>query len=44
VADTRAAAVAPITMALAASANHAFRFTLDGKAVPAALHEPIRGL
>ena len=44
VADTRAAAVGPITMALAASANHAFRFTLDGKAVPAALHEPIRGL
>src|SRR5439155_467612 len=31
VADTRAEAVAPITMALAASANHAFRFTLEGK-------------
>ncbi len=44
VADTREAAVRPITMALAASANHAFRFTLEGKGVPAALHEPIRGL
>jgi 5,10-methylenetetrahydromethanopterin reductase len=44
VADTREAAVAPIKMALAASANHAFRFTLEGKGVPAALHEPIRGL
>src|SRR5215510_4243908 len=44
VADTREAAVAPITMALAASANHAFRFTLDGKGVPPELHEKIRGL
>jgi 5,10-methylenetetrahydromethanopterin reductase len=44
VADTRAAAVAPIKMALAASANHAFRFTLDGKGVAAELHEAIRGL
>jgi 5,10-methylenetetrahydromethanopterin reductase len=44
VADTRAAAVEPIRMALAASANHAFRFTLEGKGVPAALHDPIRGL
>jgi 5,10-methylenetetrahydromethanopterin reductase len=44
VADTRATAVEPIKMALAASANHAFRFTLEGKGVPAALHEPIRGL
>jgi 5,10-methylenetetrahydromethanopterin reductase len=44
VADTREAAIAPITMALAASANHAFRFTLEGKGVPAALHAPIRGL
>jgi len=44
VADTRAAAVDPIKMALAASANHAFRFTLEGKGVPASLHEPIRGL
>src|SRR5262245_47143603 len=35
VADTREAAIAPITMALAASANHAFRFTL---------HDKIRGL
>ena len=44
VADTREAAVAPIAMALAASANHAFRFTLDGKGVPPALHERIKGL
>jgi len=44
VADTREAAVAPIKMALAASANHAFRFTLEGKAVPPDLHERIRGL
>jgi 5,10-methylenetetrahydromethanopterin reductase len=44
VADTRAAAVEPIKMALAASANHAFRFTLEGKGVPADLHEAIRGL
>ena len=44
VADTRAAAVEPIKMALAASANHAFRFTLEGKGVPAELHDPIRGL
>jgi 5,10-methylenetetrahydromethanopterin reductase len=44
VADTHAEAVDPIKMALAASANHAFRFTLEGKGVAAALHEPIRGL
>jgi 5,10-methylenetetrahydromethanopterin reductase len=44
VADTRAEAIGPIRMALAASANHAFRFTLEGKAVPASLHESIRGL
>ena len=44
VADTREAAVAPITMALAASANHAFRFTLEGKGVPPDLHERIKGL
>jgi alkanesulfonate monooxygenase SsuD/methylene tetrahydromethanopterin reductase-like flavin-dependent oxidoreductase (luciferase family) len=44
VADTREAALAPITMALAASANHAFRFTLEGKGVPPDLHEKIRGL
>ena len=42
-AETREAAVRPITMALAASANHAFRFTLEGKGVAADLHEPIRG-
>jgi 5,10-methylenetetrahydromethanopterin reductase len=44
VADSRAAAVDPIKMALAASANHAFRFTLEGKGIPPALHEAIQGL
>jgi 5,10-methylenetetrahydromethanopterin reductase len=44
VADTRAAAIEPITMALAASANHAFRFTVEGKGVPLDLHEKIKGL
>jgi 5,10-methylenetetrahydromethanopterin reductase len=44
IADTREEAVGPIRMALAASANHAFRFTLDGKGVPPELHERIRGL
>jgi len=44
VADSRDEAVGPIKMALAASANHAFRFTLDEKGVPAALHDSIRGL
>src|SRR5215468_11011962 len=44
VADTREAAVRPIKMALAASANHAFRFTLEGKGVPVDLYERIRGL
>jgi len=44
IAETREAAVRPIAMALAASANHAFRFTLEGKGVPADLHERIRGL
>ncbi|HXJ82631.1 MAG TPA: LLM class flavin-dependent oxidoreductase [Candidatus Methylomirabilis sp.] len=44
VADTREAALAPITMALAASANHAFRFTLEGKGVPPELHARIAGL
>jgi 5,10-methylenetetrahydromethanopterin reductase len=43
-ADTRAAAIEPIRMALAASANHAFRPTLEGKAVPPDLHEKIRAL
>jgi 5,10-methylenetetrahydromethanopterin reductase len=44
VADTRDAAIDPIKMALAASANHGFRFTLEGKGVPPDLHERIRGL
>jgi 5,10-methylenetetrahydromethanopterin reductase len=43
-ADSRAAAIEPIKMALAASANHAFRFKLDGKGVPPDLHEKIRAL
>jgi 5,10-methylenetetrahydromethanopterin reductase len=43
-ADHREAAIEPIKMALAASANHAFRFTLEGKAVPPELHERIRAL
>jgi len=43
-ADRREQAIEPIKMALAASANHAFRFTLEGKAVPPDLHERIRGL
>lgn len=43
-ADRRDQAIEPIKMALAASANHAFRFTLDGKGVPADLHEKIRAL
>ncbi len=44
VADARDEAVGPIKMALAASANHAFRFTLEGKAVPPDLHEKIKAL
>jgi len=43
-ADRRDQAIEPIKMALAASANHAFRFTMEGKGVPADLHEKIRAL
>jgi len=43
-ADRRDEAIEPIKMALAASANHAFRFTLEGKGVPLDLHERIRAL
>jgi 5,10-methylenetetrahydromethanopterin reductase len=43
-ADRREQAITPIKMALAASANHAFRFTLEGKGVPPDLHEKIRAL
>lgn len=43
-ADTRARAVADIKMALAASANHGFRVTLEGKHVPPEHHEAIREL
>ena len=41
IADRREAAVGEIKMALAASAHHAFRFTLEGKHVPEELREPI---
>jgi 5,10-methylenetetrahydromethanopterin reductase len=44
VADTRERAIAEIKMALAASANHAFRVTLEGKHVPAQHHAAIRAL
>jgi 5,10-methylenetetrahydromethanopterin reductase len=44
VADTTAAAVDEIRMALAASANHAFRRTLENKQVPRQLWEPIKRL
>lgn len=37
--DDRNAAIDEIKMALAASAHHAFRFTLEGKQVPPELHE-----
>ncbi len=43
-ADRRDEAIEPIKMALAASANHAFRFTLEGKGVPPDLHEKIKAL
>ena len=41
IADQRRDAVEEIKMALAASGHHAFRFTLEGKHVPAALEGPI---
>lgn len=44
IAAERETAVEEITMALAASANHAFRHTLDGKMVPEEYVEPIREL
>lgn len=43
-AESRAAALEEIKMALAASANHAFRFTLEGKRVPPELVAPIERL
>jgi alkanesulfonate monooxygenase SsuD/methylene tetrahydromethanopterin reductase-like flavin-dependent oxidoreductase (luciferase family) len=43
-AESRAAALEPIKMALAASANHAFRFTFEGKGLAEDLHEQVRGL
>jgi 5,10-methylenetetrahydromethanopterin reductase len=44
VADDAGAAVDEIRMALAASANHAFRRTLEGKHIPPELHDPIEKL
>lgn len=44
IADSREEAVDEIRMGLAASANHAFRFHLDGKMVPQRYHDPIRQL
>ena len=42
IADDHAAAIEEIRMALAASAHHAFRFTLEGKHVPPELHEAMQ--
>ena len=44
VGERRDRAVAEIKMALAASANHAFRATLEGKHVPERHHEAVREL
>ena len=44
VADDAGAAVDEIRMALAASANHAFRRTLEGKLIPPELHDSIEKL
>jgi 5,10-methylenetetrahydromethanopterin reductase len=44
IAEDAGAAVDEIRMALAASANHAFRRTLAGKHLPPHLHEPIEKL
>jgi len=44
VADDAGAAVDEIRMALAASANHAFRRTLEGKHIPPELHDPVEKL
>lgn len=44
VADDRQAAIEEIRMALAASANHAFRFTFENKGVPAAFEDAIEEL
>lgn len=43
-AESRSTALEEIKMALAASANHAFRFTLEGKQVPPELVGPIERL
>ncbi len=44
IADDRDAAINEIKMALAASAHHAFRFTLEGKHVPEQLHEAMMAI
>ena len=43
-ARTEAEGIDSITSVLAGTANHVFRFTLDGKGVPDAMREPLRGL
>lgn len=44
IADDHNAAIAEIKMALAASAHHAFRFTLEGKHVPEELREAMQAI
>ncbi len=44
IADDHDAAIDEIKMALAASAHHAFRFTLEGKHVPEHLHEAMMAI
>jgi 5,10-methylenetetrahydromethanopterin reductase len=44
ISDERSDAIDEIKMALAASAHHAFRFTLEGKHVPKELHEAMMAI
>lgn len=44
IADSNAEAIAEIRMALAASANHAFRFTTEGKGLPPSLQVQVEQL
>jgi 5,10-methylenetetrahydromethanopterin reductase len=44
ISDNRADAIDEIKLALAASAHHAFRFTLEGKHVPEELHEAMMAI
>jgi 5,10-methylenetetrahydromethanopterin reductase len=43
-APTEAEGIAQIRSVLAGTANHVFRFTLDGKGLPPEYHEPMRAL